>query len=203
MRLHTRLIVAGLVVSLAGSLRAQTTGMPSFNAPYRAFQRSEFGGVVSFPDGGGTAIEGVYRYAHRRFDIGVRAGMFDPGAGSTALLVGGEIRERVITHNVDFPLDGALVVGAGGLFVSGGSGFFVPVGISLGRRVDPKGSSISIVPYVQPTAILVHSSNPSDTNLNFTLGLGADFRLSRVFDARFSAGIGDLDGVSLAAVWVH
>jgi hypothetical protein len=27
--------------------------------------------------------------------------------------------------------------------------------------------------------------------------------LSRTFDVRFSAGIGDLDGVSLAAVWVH
>jgi hypothetical protein len=35
------------------------------------------------------------------------------------------------------------------------------------------------------------------------LGLGADVRLSRTFDVRFSAGIGDLDGVSLAAVWVH
>jgi hypothetical protein len=41
------------------------------------------------------------------------------------------------------------------------------------------------------------------TNLKFSLGLGADFRLSRVFDARFSAGIGDLHGVSLAAVWVR
>jgi hypothetical protein len=53
---------------------------------------------------------------------------------------------------------------------------------------------------VQPTAILISDGG---TNLNFTLGLGADFRLSRMFDARFSAGIGDLHGVSLAAVWVH
>jgi hypothetical protein len=41
------------------------------------------------------------------------------------------------------------------------------------------------------------------TDLKFTLGLGADFRLSHSFDARFSAGIGDLHGVSLAAVWLH
>ena len=41
------------------------------------------------------------------------------------------------------------------------------------------------------------------TDLLFTLGLGADFRISRTFDARFSAAVGDLDGVSLAAVWVH
>jgi hypothetical protein len=174
--------------------------MPSFNAPYRAFQRSEFGGVISFPEGPGTGFEGMYRYAHGRFDIGVRAGMFDPGAGKTSLLVGGEARQRVITHNMDFPLDGAVVVGAGAAIVSGNSALFIPVGISLGRRVDLRGSSVSVVPYVQPTAIFV-ANNGSE--LNFALGLGADFRLSRVLDARFSAGIGDLRGVSLAAVWVH
>jgi len=200
MRCHTQLWVVALVLSVAGSLSGQTTGMPSFNAPYRAFHRSEFGAVVSFPDGHGTGFEGAYRYARGKFDIGLRAGMFDPGAGNTSLLVGGEVRQRVITHNQDFPLDGALVAGVGAAIVSGASTLFIPVGVSLGRRVEPPRSSISIVPYVQPTAIIVADGG---TNLNFTLGLGADFRLSRVFDARFSAGIGDLHGVSLAAVWVH
>jgi hypothetical protein len=37
----------------------------------------------------------------------------------------------------------------------------------------------------------------------FALGLGADFRLSRSFDMRLSAGLGDVEGVSLGAVWVH
>jgi hypothetical protein len=189
------------MLGVAGTMPGQTTGMPSFNAPYRAFQRSEFGAVVSFPDGSGTAFEGAYRYARGRFDIGLRAGMWDPGGGAkTALLVGGEARERVITHTADFPLDGALVAGIGAAIVSGNSELFIPVGVSLGRRVEPPRSSISIVPYVQPTAILISDGG---TNLNFTLGLGADFRLSRMFDARFSAGIGDLHGVSLAAVWVH
>jgi hypothetical protein len=201
MRHDTRLLIAGIALGLAAPLGGQTTGMPSFNAPYRAFQRSEFGAVVSFPDGHGTGLEGAYRYARGRFDIGLRAGIFDPGAGGkTSLLLGGEIRERVITHNVDFPLDGALVAGIGAALVSGNSTLFVPVGVSLGRRVDPRRSSISIVPYVQPTAIVIADGG---TTLNFSLGLGADFRLSRVFDARFSAGIGDLRGVSLAAVWVN
>jgi hypothetical protein len=202
MRHDTTVLITGLALSLAAPLRAQTTGMPSFNAPYRAFQRSEFGAVVSFPDGSGTAFEGEYRYARGRFDIGLRAGMFDPGSGAkTRLLVGGEVRERVVTHNADFPLDGALVAGIGTAIVSGGSALFIPVGISLGRRVDPHRSSISIVPYVQPTGILVSGSGTTD--LNFTLGLGADFRLTHTIDARFSAGIGDLHGVSLAAMWVH
>jgi hypothetical protein len=33
--------------------------------------------------------------------------------------------------------------------------------------------------------------------------LGADFRLSRSFDVRASAGLGDIEGVSIGAVWVH
>jgi len=116
-------------------------------------------------------------------------------------LVGAEARERVVTHTEDFPLDGALIVGIGGQFASDSSFAVIPVGLSLGRRVDPKDSKISIVPYVQPTGFLVAGNGTSD--FLFSLGLGADFRLTPRFDARLSAGLGDLDGVSLSAVWVH
>ena len=60
---------------------------------------------------------------------------------------------------------------------------------------------IRIVPYVQPTGFLVAGDRPSD--FLFDLGLGADFRLTPRFDARISAGLGDLEGVSISAVWVH
>jgi hypothetical protein len=175
--------------------------MPSFLAPYRAFQRSEFGAVLSFPNGSGTAVEGVYRYASGAFDVGFRGGMWDPGSSSkTELLIGVEGRERVITHSESFPLDGAVVFGAGGALVSSNSEMFIPVGLSLGRHVEPSNSSVTFVPYVQPTGTLVVASQ---TDLKFTFGLGVDVHFSRSFDARVSAGVGDLDGVSLAAVWVH
>jgi hypothetical protein len=191
--------VSALLVSEAA---AQATGMPSFNAPYRAFTRSEIGLVISFPSGGGTAFEGAYRRSSGRFDIGFLGGMFDPGgAGSTVLLVGVEARQRVLSHTVDFPLDGALVFGVGGQFATGNSAMVVPIGLSLGRRIDPQRSQISIVPYVQPTGLLVAGNGNSD--FLFALGLGADFRLSPRFDARISAGLGDLEGVSISAVWVH
>lgn len=191
-----------MVVGLAGQAAAQATGMPSFNAPYRAFTRSEIGVVLSFPSsGGGTAFEGAYRMSSGKFDVGFLGGMIDPDVGRTILLLGAEARQRVVTHTEDFPLDGALVLGIGGWFRSGTSRLFVPVGLSLGRRVDPKDSKISIVPYVQPTGFLVAGGGTSD--VLFTLGLGADFRLSPRFDARISAGLGDLDGVSISAVWVH
>ena len=191
-----------LTAGLASYALAQATGLPSFNAPYRAFNRSEIGLVLTFPDPGGTAFEGVYRMASGKFDLGFRGGLYTPGGGaSSVLLLGMEARERVVTHTEDFPLDGALILGIGGEFVSGNSALTIPVGLSLGRRVDPKDSKISIVPYVQPTGLLVAGNGSSD--FLFALGLGADFRLSPRFDARVSAGLGDVKGVSLGAVWVH
>jgi hypothetical protein len=193
-------VVVSLGCAIPAAVAAQATGTPTFNAPYRAFNNSEFGLLISFPNGGGTAFEGVYRVSSDRFDIGFRGGMFDPsGAGSAVLLVGAEARERVLTHSQDFPLDGALILGLGGNFVSSNSQLIIPVGLSLGRRLDTQ-SSVSIVPYVQPTMFLTVDGGSSAL---FALGLGSDFRLSRTFDLRVSAGLGDVEGVSIGAVWVH
>ena len=49
--------------------------------------------------------------------------------------------------------------------------------------------------------VLAGSTVPN--HVRFALGLGGDFRLSHVFDARISAGLGDSEGVSIGAVWVH
>src|SRR5256886_11155796 len=196
------LVVVGLSAGTARAA-AQATGTTTFNAPYRAFVRSEIGVSLSFPNGGGTALEGAYRIASHGFDLGFKAGFFTPsGAGDTELLLGAEARQRVINHTIDFPLDGAVIVGVGGAFVSGASRMIIPVGLSLGRRVNPQGSTISIVPYVQPTMYVIAGSSVVD-HVQFSLGLGGDFRLSRAFDARLGAGLGDNHGVALGAVWVH
>ena len=190
-----------LLCAGAGSaVHAQATGTTTFNAPYRAFTNTEFGLLLSFPSGGGTAFEGIYRIASSRFDIGFKGGLFDPsGTANSRLLVGTEARERVLSHSQDFPLDGALVLGIGAQFVSHNSVLIIPVGLSLGRRLDTQ-TSVSIVPYVQPTMFIVADGGSS---VNFALGLGSDFRLSRSFDLRVSAGLGDVEGVSIGAVWVH
>jgi len=190
-----------LLAGGVGGLEAQATGTTTFNAPYRAFSSSEFGVLLSFPNGGGTAFEGAYRLAGGRFDIGFKGGMFDPsGAGDAVLLLGAEARQRVLTHTTDFPLDGALVFGAGTQLSSGNSVLILPVGLSLGRRIDTE-TNVSIVPYVQPTLFIVAGDTQSHTQ--FALGLGVDFRFTASFDARLSAGLGDVEGVSISAVWVH
>src|SRR5712664_2971319 len=112
------IVGAGLVSNAA----AQATGLPSFNAPYRAFRRSEIGLVLSIPNGGGTAFEGAYRLSSGKFDIGFRGGIFTPGGNlNSRLLLGAEARERVVTHTEDFPLDGALILGIGAQLSSGTS----------------------------------------------------------------------------------
>src|SRR2546428_12928164 len=97
------LVCAGLLAG-AGRAPAQATGTPTFNAPYRAFQRSEIGLLLSFPNGGGTAVEGAYRMASGRLDLGFRVGFFDPpGPGSAVRLPARETRQPATTSTLDFP----------------------------------------------------------------------------------------------------
>ncbi len=200
-----RKVGAFLLVSLfvsIGMATAQSSGTPAFNAPYRAFANHEFGGTLSFPEGGGVGAEGLYGFGTGKFDIGIRGGFWKPrDPNDTRILAGVNIRQRVLDHSERFPLDGAVIFGLGAQLVSGANAFLIPAGLSLGRRLDVEDSEISIVPYVQPTAFL--ATGDVDTEVHFALGIGGDFRLSRMFDARVSIGLGDIEGFSISAVWIH
>ncbi len=196
---RSAVVVAILSFVAAGSGLAQTTLTPYYNAPYRAFWQHEFGGTVSFLPDGGTGFEGLYGFGTGRIDIGLRGGIRDAGDLADAEFVAGvQGRGMFLQHNEEFPLDGSLVVGFGTI---GFDSFQFPAGVSFGRRIDIENSEVSIVPYGQPTLILV--ANDADTDVHFTLGLGADFRVSRVLDLRLGVGLGDLEGVSVSAVWVR
>jgi hypothetical protein len=193
--------LAVAVIAAPSVLSAQATGTPSYNAPYRAFVHHEFGGTVSFPEGTNWALEGQYRFGTGPWDIGLRGGLLEPGGGaSTVFLVGAEGRARVINHTEDFPIDGAFILGAGFNF-DGGTTFLAPVGLSLGRRLDIQNSNLSVIPYAQPTLFFVAGGGTTD--LQFGLGLGADLRLSRAADFRFSASLGDIRGVALSLVFIR
>jgi opacity protein-like surface antigen len=198
------LIAIAAMVATAGAAAAQATGTASFNAPYRAFQNYEFGGTVSFNDNDVVGLEGQLRFGYQKFDIGFRGGV-GLNDFEDAILVGVEGRGRVLTHNEQFPLDGALVVGFGMSF-DGGTFGNIPVGLSLGRRVDIENSQISIVPYIQPTGNMVFIDTPDGPEFGFSLGFGLDARLSRFFDARVSAGFGTdwgIEGFAISAVWIR
>ena len=193
-----RLAVGALTLS-ASTVAAQATFTPSYNAPYRSFEANEFGGTFSFPDGPRDfAVEGQFRFGFKKFDIGLRGGIIDFENGSDIVL-GVEGRGRVFDHTQgSFPLDGAVVIGVG---TNEFDVWTIPsAGLSLGRRVDLDG--FSFVLYGQPT-LFVFSGN-DNTDLEFGLGLGADFRVGNALDLRVSAGLFDgPEGLAVSLVWVR
>jgi hypothetical protein len=200
--MRSMVLAGALSLACAVSGLAQETGMPSFDSPYRAFVTHEAGVSLSFPNGG-TGFEGEYRYGHQALDIGFRGGFWTPGGGANTVgLLGVEGRQRVVTHTDNFPLDGALAVGLGLQLVSNFNTVIIPAGLSLGRRIDLQDSPVVITPFGEPVVFLTAGSNQTAT-FHFALGLGADFRVSKQFELRVSGGLGDIKGVSLAAVWIR
>ncbi len=195
------MFVLALAALGAGAAAAQETGTPVFRAPYRAFKTSEVGANLSDPNSGDLALEGFYSYGSGKNDFGIRAGFLDTG-DRTRGLVGANFRRRIFGYTESFPLDGAVTAGFGINFGGGAdAAFLVPVGVSLGRRVDLEGSKTSFVPYVQP--VLVPTFGSGNSELNLALGLGVDIKFGGQVDLRISGGIGDIDGVAVGLAWVH
>ncbi|HTO72276.1 MAG TPA: outer membrane beta-barrel protein [Gemmatimonadales bacterium] len=192
-------VAAALALISAGEAQAQTVGTPVFMAPYRAFTKYEFGGYISDPGGADWALEGFYRYGWNKNDVGFRLGVADDG-NNTLFLAGADFRSRLISHSNSFPLDGALTLGLGGAF-GDGSVVYIPVGFSLGRRVNLENSKVSFVPYVQPT--LTPAFGSGDSDVLFTLGLGADIKVAPQLDIRLTAGVGDQDGIGIGLSYLH
>ena len=197
--------VAVVVLGAVGASRAsaQETGTPIFKAPYRSFDRHEFG--VSFSDPGSGvayALEGFYRYGWRQFDLSLRGGWahLNDGAG-TRYLIGADARTQVLHYSQSFPLDGAVTLGLGANVGDGSDAYLIPFGISLGRRFDVEGSHITFVPYVHPVIVPTFGNGNSD--LQFALGLGVDLRFSQNIAVRVSGGLGDIEGVGISLAYVR
>jgi len=189
----------GWVVAFSSALAsvglAQTTGTPIFLAPYRPFQRIEFGGSISDP-GPGVAVEGFYRFAGKQYDVGFRAGLQDARGSDTHFLAGVDFRTRIVDHTMDFPLDGAFTAGLGASFGGGVTQAYIPVGVSLGRRVALEDSNAEFVPYIHP--VLVPTFGDGDSDLRFALGVGVDIAFNRRFELRISGALGDIEGVGVS-----
>ena len=201
------LLAAAVVALSAADVAAQETGTPMFKAPYRAFNSHEFGAAFSDPgEAFSFALEGFYGYGRGNNDFGLRAGIADPeGGGDTSILVGGDFRTRILSYSESFPLDGALTVGAGVNIGDGDDLIYLPLGISLGRRFELEGSNTTFTPYAHPVIVPVlgASDEAGGDDVGFALGLGVDMRFSRDWSLRVSGGLGDLEGVGIAATYVR
>ena len=191
-----RKVLTALLLVAAAPLAAQSTGTPVFHAPYRAFERYEIGANVS--DAGNIAVEGFYGFSHAgaKWDFAIRGGVQDNGnCCKSALLIGLDARYRIIDQSADFPLDGALITGVGAHLADPGSRLFIPIGVSLGRRVNFENSTVSLVPYAEP--VILPTFGDGDSDVLVALGLGADLRINRRFELRLGIGIGDIENFSI------
>ena len=195
------LLAAVSLILLAAPAMAQETGTPVFLGPDRLFQKSAFGISMSDP-GSGIAIEGYYRMASNpKSDFGFRVGFADPGNdANTAFLLGADYRMRLLNHTEDFPLDGALILGAGASLLEDNNTLLIPVGFSMGRKIMLENSTTSFVPYFTPTVIPTFAD---DSDINFAVGLGVDMQFGSKFDLNVSGSFGDLDGISVSFSWLH
>jgi len=181
---------------------AQSTGTPVYLAPYRAFGHGEWGASISDP-GSGYALEGSYRTVFiGKLDLGFRGGIAESGGNDShaSALFGTDVRARVLDHNESFPFDGSLTVGLGMNSRSGTTVGYLPIGVSFGRRILIEGSSVSLVPYVHPVLTPIFGDA---SGTDFTLGFGLDARVSPRLDLRFSAGVGDVDGIAFTIAFLH
>ena len=204
-RTHCSLVSLALTALLMapGEAVGQETGTPVFKAPYRAFTTHEFGASLSDP---GTliefAFEGFYRYGRGPHDLSIRAGFADGQDDlESRVLLGGDLRTQVLSWSETVPLDGALTVGFGTSVGDGPDRFYVPVGISLGRRFLVEGSGLMFVPYFHP--VIVPTFGGGGEDVGFALGLGADVRFSDRWALRVSGGLGDIDGIGLSLTTVR
>ena len=197
------ILVVALLAGMAGTAAAQETGTPIFKAPYRAFTTHELGVSLSDPgEGASLALEGFYRYGQGANDFSVRGGFVDlNGSAGTHVLLGGDFRTQVVSYSESFPLDGSLTLGLGASIGDGRDAYFVPVGISLGRRFELEGSNTIFVPYVHP--VIVPTFGGGDSDVNFALGLGVDLRFSEQWAIRASGGQRDIEGVGVSIAYLR
>jgi len=192
--------LAAGTLALARPAAGQETGTPVYHAPYRSFATGEMGATISFERSRQTGVEGFYRHGIGPVDVALRGGWMILDEGPDGFVLGLDGRMPLISE-IGFPLRGALVAGVG-LDFRNGTGVWVPVGLSLGRRLTVEHSVVSLVPYLQPT---VFFTSVAEDDVGFGLGLGLDLRLSSAFELRVSGSFGTAAapaGVAVTAVWL-
>jgi hypothetical protein len=182
-----------LILTGPGAVAAQSTALPTFHAPARAFAVSETGFTLSRPGGDVTGLELRLGTALDEADLQLRGGYIDVSGDGGDWAIGLEGRVPVLGR-ASSPLDGALILGIGRIFADGGGQTVVPLGLSLGRRLVLDRNNFVITPYAQPTVIFV------DDEI-FTVGLGLDVKIGSVPEVRMNWAQGDMDGFSVSLFW--
>jgi len=211
------LITAVLAVVSATTAEAQTRftfETPSFMSPramddigvYLTF--SDFGcdsAVSSCPSR--TGLQGIWRQSGN-LNLGVRAGVADLADAGSTILVGAELYGGLNSLAPGSGIDIAWTLSAGAIFGDNVTIGSLPLGVSVGRQLET--GSVRVTPYVHPrvsldlTAIdLGNGEEDTDTDVAFTVDIGADLSLGDRLILRAGASLGDREayGIGIALRW--
>lgn len=188
---------------LAGTAAAQVYDVPTFRTPY-----GETGlglHLVLQNDADDVGVLGTWRRSGSDIVLGVRAGLLEAD-GDLGLMVGMEVGRQFVQANEEFPLDVAWAsgVGVGTVPDRDVTLLRVPIGISIGRRVQLDDGGTFITPYAHPRLavdILFFDAGPGEddtrSELNADIDLGLDIELSPQVTFRFAVTVGENEAIGL------
>lgn len=198
-----KILLAALVTVCVApqAVRAQAAGYPALQ-PSRVVEREYNFALTDF--GGGTVLLAQWREALNgpRQQLTLEGGIVD-GPGEAALVLGGSFHYQLRRETADLPFDMVLGGGLGVTTGNGANNVYIPVGVSIGRRLAMR-DGYHITPFVHPRIAFNRASSggvrSSETDIE--LDLGASFELNARMQVRLAIGLADATGVGLSFAWV-
>ncbi len=191
-----RLLPVLFAMLLPVAASAQAWNYPAFQPPRLESREFNFG-VADAGKGGTTLLAQWRELAGRRSQFTLEAGLIaGDGGGSNLLALGGQYAYELHRASTDVPLDFLLVTGAG-LSLGDVSALRIPVGVSLGYRIE-LDREVNLTPYVHPRLSLdvCTDCNDNEVGLGVNFDVGANLDLSKAIAVRAAAffGGGELFG---------
>jgi hypothetical protein len=168
-------------------LAAVPAGAQIFTPSYLAPRASSDVGIHlanGVAEGGGLAVEGIWRRGFGGYDLGLRTGVAEI-RDAAALLVGGDYRRPLALAAQ--PLIFAATGGAQAA-IGRDSGFGVDVGLSIGSTFPLEGASIT--PYLHPRVALVSGPVRDELRLRLLADAGFEFAIADGLLLRLALGFG-------------
>jgi hypothetical protein len=190
------LVVAGLVLSSASGLSAQTR----WDSPFLTPPRPTAGYGLFLWDVYRGGLGALFTWIPTQTSWGLRVGIADAPGDQVAFFGGGDVSGGITRSSSDFPFDMDWVFGIG-ISASDFVVLSVPVGLTLGHTFT--GQGVTFTPYITPRLVFdaLFDSPGDDTDLDFTADIGFDLRFRSNVTVRFGATLSDREALAIGVVF--
>jgi len=185
-----------IFLAAARPAAGQAWDAPSFMPSHPV---DELGVFALDPPVGDFGLVGFWRQSGN-LGLGVRVGILDREFDGTAFVVGSEFFTPLLRATPGSPLEALLVLGAGATFEDGILAR-IPLGVSVGARLENAEGEVAFTPYVHPRVGLDIFADDDDsvTELAFLVDFGLDVEVTPSVTVRaaytwVTGGVDDLAG---------